>query len=52
MYKKLIKSNIGVKLVEIFQVAGCRHRRKANFCNIMLVIIKARNLRAKNLERM
>jgi large subunit ribosomal protein L14 len=44
------KDNTGVKLVKIFQVAGSRHRRKANFGDMVLIIIKARNLRAKNLK--
>jgi len=44
------KDNTGVKLVKIFQVAGSRHRRKANLGDTVLVVVRARNLKAKNLK--
>jgi len=42
--------NTGVKLVKVFQVIGKRHRRKANLGDFVLVIIRARNLKAKNMK--
>ena len=48
--KILCKDNTGVKLVKVFQVVGSRHRRKATFGDWVIVIVKARNLKAKNLK--
>jgi ribosomal protein L14 len=42
--------NTGVKLVKVFQVIGSRHRRKANLGDFVLIIIRARNLKAKNMK--
>lgn len=42
--------NTGVKLVKVFQVIGSRHRRKANLGDFVLVVIRARNLKAKNMQ--
>jgi len=42
--------NTGVKLVKVFQVIGSRHRRKANLGDFVLVVIRARNLKAKNMK--
>jgi ribosomal protein L14 len=44
------KDNTGVKLVRVIQVVGGRHKRKANIGDRVLVVIQARNLRAKNLQ--
>lgn len=41
--------NTGVKLVKVFQVVGCRHRRKANLGDFVWVSVVARNLKAKNM---
>jgi len=48
--KVYCKDNTGVKLVKVFQVAGSRHRRKANLGDMVLVVIKARNLKSKNMK--
>lgn len=42
--------NTGVKLVKVFQVVGCRHRRKANIGDFVWVSVVARNLKAKNMQ--
>lgn len=44
------KDNTGVKLVRVFQVVGGRHKRKANIGDRVLVVVQARNLKAKNLK--
>jgi len=48
--KVYCKDNTGVKLVKVFQVAGSRHRRKANLGDMVLVVVRARNLKANNLK--
>ena len=42
--------NTGVKLVKVFQVVGSRHRRKASLGDFVWVVIKVRNLKAKNMQ--
>lgn len=42
--------NTGVKLVKVFQVVGCRHRRKANIGDFVWVSVVARNLKSKNMQ--
>ena len=42
--------NTGVKLVKVFQVVGCRHRRKVNLCDFVWVSVVARNLKSKNMQ--
>jgi large subunit ribosomal protein L14 len=42
--------NTGVKLVKVFQILGKRHKRKTNLFDFIWIIVKARNLKAKNLK--
>ena len=44
------RDNTGVRLVRVIMVVGGRHKRKANIGDKVLVVIQARNLRAKNLQ--
>jgi ribosomal protein L14 len=44
------KDNTGVKLVRVFQVVGGKHKRKANIGDRVLVVVQARNLKAKNMK--
>lgn len=42
--------NTGVKLVMVFQVIGNRHTRKANIGDFVWCVVRARNLKAKNMQ--
>lgn len=50
VYDRLIESNVELKLVKMFQVVGYRHKRKANFDNMVLSIIIIMNLKVINLK--